>query len=206
MQTIWKRIEVWFESHTPELLPLLQPGASEEDIQRTEALLHVTFPEDIKESYGLHNGSGHVLVKGHALLSLDQMVEIWDFTVPPYEEEQDRSSPTEDDSEFWQEEEDDWRMAIPPGVFLPEGGYDRQLIPLLRWTDEGILCFDADPHDTCGVIFQYFAQGGGLSFYAWSWRELLSQFADDLEAGKYDIERGNSSCFLQFNDPTQPPI
>lgn len=206
MQTIWKRIEAWLESNAPELLPLLQPGANEEDIQRTEALLHVTFPEDIKESYRLHNGSGFFLTKGHALLSLDQMVETWDFTVPPYEEEQDLGEPADDASEFWQEDEDeDWRIAIPLGTFLPEHGYDRQLIPLLRWHDEGILCFDADPRDTCGVMFEYFAQSG-LTFYAWSWRELLSQYADDLEAGKYDIERGNGSCALVFNDPTQRPL
>lgn len=204
MQAIWKRVEAWLESNAPELLPLLQPGASEEDIRRTEALLNVTFPEDIRESYRLHNGSGHFLVKGHALLSLDQMVEVWDYTVPLFEEH-DRDEQVDDDTEFWQEEKDDWRIAIPLGTFLPESGYDRQLIPFLRWYDEGILCFDANSRNTCGVMFEYFAQSG-LSFYAWSWRELLSQFADDLEAGTYHVERGNGSWSLQFDDPSQQPL
>src|SRR5258708_39669523 len=47
MQTIWKRIEDWLNIHAPELTSLLQAGASEEDIQHTETLLNVTFPEDI---------------------------------------------------------------------------------------------------------------------------------------------------------------
>lgn len=205
MQAIWKRVETWLEYNAPEFLLLLQPGASEEDIRHTEALLNVTFPEDIRESYRLHNGSGHFLVKGHALLPLDQIVEFWDNVMPPFEE-QDLDEPVDDDSEFWQEEEDDWRIAIPLGTFFPENGYDRKLIPFLRWYDEGLLCFDADAHETCGIIFEYFAQGGGLTFYAWSWRELLSQFADDLEAGKYHIERRNSHWALILDDPTQRPI
>ncbi len=44
MQMIWKRIEDWLNIHAPELTSLLQPGASEEEIQHTEALLSVTFP------------------------------------------------------------------------------------------------------------------------------------------------------------------
>src|SRR5260370_30045776 len=57
MQTIWKRIEDSLNIHAPELTSLLQAGASEEDIQHTETLLNVTFPEDIKAYYRIHNGS-----------------------------------------------------------------------------------------------------------------------------------------------------
>lgn len=216
MQTIWKRVEDWLNTHAPELIRLLQPGASEEDIQQTEALLNVTFPEDIKESYRIHNGSGslfpesHLIVKSHALLSLKDMVDYWHMcmSVPPLEE-QYPDEPMDLDPEFPEEPEENWRTTLSPVqeyAVLLEEGYDHQLIPFLCWFDEGMLCFDTDPiHNTSGMIIEYFAQSG-FSFYASSWRDLLSSFADDLEAGKYRIERWNNHTSLSFNDPIQPPI
>lgn len=215
MQTIWKRIEDWLNIHAPELTSLLQAGASEEEIQHTEALLNVTFPEDIKVSYQIHNGSGglypqsHFLVKSHALLSLQEMVDDWRMYAPPAEE-QYPDEPTDLDPALEEPgEEENWRSLLSPeqdfSISLEEI-YDRQLIPFMRWSDEGRLCFDTDPtHHTYGMIIEYFAQSGFL-FYASSWRDLLSNFADDLEAGKYRVERWDNHTSLSFNDPTQRPI
>lgn len=211
VQTIWKRIKDWLNIHAPELTSLLQPGASEEDIQQTEALLNVTFPEDIRESYRIHNGSGglfpqsHFIVKSHALLSLKEMADYWRMYVPTVEEPYP-DEPTDLDPEFYDESEN-WRT----GLFLQQDSrimleeYDQKLIPFLRWFDEEVLCFDTDPvHNTYGMIIEYDPQSG-FSFYASSWRDLLSSFAGDLEAGKYRVERWDNHTSLSFNDPTQRP-
>ncbi|GHO58305.1 SMI1/KNR4 family protein [Ktedonobacter robiniae] len=203
MQTIWKRIEDWLNIHAPELTSFLQPGAREEEIQQTEALLNITFPEEIKESYRIHNGSKdlHFIDVFFALYSLKDMVDRWSFHAPPVEE-QYPDEPTDLDPEF-EEPEENWRVSLSPqqgdNIWIEEG-YDRQLIPFLNHLDERILCFDTDPiHNTYGMVIEYFAQNG-FSFYASSWYDLLSNFADDLEAGKYRVERKEGYTSLWFND------
>jgi cell wall assembly regulator SMI1 len=214
MQMIWKRIEDWLNIHAPELTSLLQAGASEKDIQQTEVLLHVTFPEDIRASYRIHNGSGglfpqsHFIVKSHALLSLQEMVDYWRMVAPPAGE-QYPDEPTDLPPEFLEEPEENWRSLLSPeqDTYVSiEEGYDRQLIPFLRCFDEGLLCFDTDlTHNTYGMIIDYFAQSGFL-FSALSWHDLLSSFADDLEAGKYRVERWDNHTSVSSNDPIQRPI
>jgi len=212
MQLIWKRIEDWLNIHAPELTSLLQPGASEEEIQHTEALLSVTFPEDIKASYRIHNGSGgifpqsHFIVKSHALLSLKEMVDYWRMYAPLVED-QYPDEPTDLDPES-SDEPENWRTGLFPQqayrIMLED--YDRKLIPFLRRFDEDALCFDTDPiHNTYGLLIDYAPQSG-FSFYASHWRDLLSSFADDLEAGNYRIERWDNDLFLTFDDPTQRPL
>jgi len=212
MQMIWKRIEDWLNIHVPELTSLLQPGASEEEIQHTEALLSVTFPEDIKASYRIHNGSGglfpqsHFIVKSHALLSLKEMVDYWRMYAPPVEG-QYPDGPTDLDPES-SDEPENWRTGLFPQqayrIMLED--YNRKLIPFLRCFDEAALCFDTDPvRNTYGMIIDYDPQSG-YSFYASHWHDLLSNFADDLEAGNYRIERWDNDLFLTFDDPTQRPL
>lgn len=214
MQTIWKRIEDWLHMHAPELVSLLQPGASEESIRQTEALLHVTFPEDIKASYRIHNGSGdrspeaHFIVRSRALLSLQGMVDTWHIVYPDekqYPDEAPRLNPAGEEREA----DNNWRSVLSPeqrSAISVERVYTRQLIPVLRSFDEGLLCFDtARIHNTYGMIIEDFAQSG-FSFTAASWRDLLSSFADDLEAGRYHVEHWNKRTSLRFNDPTQSAL
>jgi cell wall assembly regulator SMI1 len=54
MRTVWKRIDNWLTVHAPELGELLLPGATDEEIHATEAVIGVEFPEDIKASYRIH--------------------------------------------------------------------------------------------------------------------------------------------------------
>ena len=56
MQDIWDRIDNWLLANAPEVLLTLQSGATNEQIRKTEEYLSVSFPEDIKASYLIHNG------------------------------------------------------------------------------------------------------------------------------------------------------
>ena len=56
MQGTWARIDRWLAEATPDVLDSLQPGATDEQISNTEATLGVTFPEDVRVSYGIHDG------------------------------------------------------------------------------------------------------------------------------------------------------
>ena len=90
MQLIWTRIENWLADNAPEILENLNPGATEEEIKRTEEFLGVSFPEDFKDSYLIHNGQkpyvdtpdgqqwkDYCLMDMWQLLSLDRIKHEW---------------------------------------------------------------------------------------------------------------------------------
>lgn len=56
MQELWDRLETRLRANAPSVLETLQPGATEEQIAQTEALLSVQFPDDFKAAYRIHNG------------------------------------------------------------------------------------------------------------------------------------------------------
>jgi cell wall assembly regulator SMI1 len=72
VETIWNRIETWLAINAPEILNSLQPGATNQAINKAEAFLD-KLPEDAKASYRLHNGqaeSGQGLIDAWEFLSL----------------------------------------------------------------------------------------------------------------------------------------
>lgn len=76
MSILWQRIEQGFATHSPHLLDLLRPGASEEELLQAEEALGVPLPEDFKTFYRLHNGGCLLAPLGyseHITLSLDQI-------------------------------------------------------------------------------------------------------------------------------------
>lgn len=79
MSILWRRIEQGFATHSPHLLALCRPGASEEELLQAEEALGVPLPEDFKTLYRLHNGGCLLAPLGcseHITLSLDQIVGI----------------------------------------------------------------------------------------------------------------------------------
>ncbi|GHO47438.1 SMI1/KNR4 family protein [Ktedonospora formicarum] len=56
MSILWQRIEQGFATHSPHLLALCRPGASEEELLQAEEALGVPLPEGFKTLYRLHNG------------------------------------------------------------------------------------------------------------------------------------------------------
>jgi cell wall assembly regulator SMI1 len=82
----WKFIEDWFAREVPQFLPFLNAGATEEQIHAAERILGVTFPEDVRISYTIHNGetpqpgvilNGSGIFESDAFFSLEAMVEDW---------------------------------------------------------------------------------------------------------------------------------
>ena len=89
MQLSWTRIENWLADNAPEILENLNPGATEEEIKRTEEFLGLSFPEDVKDSYRIHNGQkpyvdtldgqqwDYCLIDYRQLLSLARIKDEW---------------------------------------------------------------------------------------------------------------------------------
>jgi cell wall assembly regulator SMI1 len=56
MSEIWKRIIAWFAANVPAKHYKFAEGASNEEIEKAEARMRLHFPDDLRESYLLHNG------------------------------------------------------------------------------------------------------------------------------------------------------
>jgi cell wall assembly regulator SMI1 len=80
MKTIWDRIHVWLAANAPKVQKSLCRGASERAIRAAEREMGVTFPDDVKACYRIHDGQregGADFLYGWHWNSLDGMLEDW---------------------------------------------------------------------------------------------------------------------------------
>ncbi len=89
LQEIWKRIETqlrieaWSEKRQVSDVPSdFQPGATEEEIQAVEIALGIAFPEDVKASYHIHNGSNRQALIGDPDQNLWELCSLRAFPNP----------------------------------------------------------------------------------------------------------------------------
>lgn len=174
MQEVWKRIEEWLKNNAPAVFEKLASGASETEIAKTERSLPVQLPEEVKESYRLHNGHPGWFISGGELLSLEGIEQEWTI----------------------------WKELLDNGDFQDEGGLEGTSSPDAGiqahwWNDKWIpvttngcgdnLCLDMAPAEggTIGQIITMVHDHESRSLIAPSFRTWLEDFADDLEAGKY---------------------
>lgn len=74
IRLIWDWIETWVRQHAPEALNNWYPGASEQEIQQVEQVLGITFLDDIKASWLLHDGTRLAFADFWRLLSIQQIL------------------------------------------------------------------------------------------------------------------------------------
>ena len=172
MQAIWHRIETWLAAHAPPLLASLQAGAQAEEIRRTETVLGVTLPADVKASYRIHNGqaagSPWLLEEGE-LLSLADIERGWGS---------------------WKELADAGVFADAPGK--PSGPiradwWNPRWIPITHDGSGNHLCLDLAPAPggTPGQLITVWHDDDQRRLVAPSFSAWLTQLADRLEAGIY---------------------
>src|SRR6476619_2797545 len=79
MQTLWGRIEAWLDAHVPGGANILAPGATTAESTYAERSLGVSFPEDVRDSFRLHDGQsdGPWLMWGDDLMSLSRIRDEW---------------------------------------------------------------------------------------------------------------------------------
>lgn len=199
MQVIWHRIEAWFETmQASELLNHFQPGATDADIQQVEALLGITFPDEIKASYHIHNGShGQALIGAPEfwgiweLYSLEAMVDHW----KRMQSQMDRFGRKEADRDAEGHFSEDGLIRYHPWRW---GWWHPKWIPLLGDQSGILLCLDfaPGPAGQIGQILHHDYEDICQRVLAPGWQAFLSAFADDLEAGDYSLKRIGGKVFL----------
>jgi cell wall assembly regulator SMI1 len=79
MKPIWDRIYVWLAANAPVVIDGLRPGASDEQIRQTERALGVTFPEDVRAAYRMHDGQSEDTssFEGFGWAPLERAMALW---------------------------------------------------------------------------------------------------------------------------------
>jgi cell wall assembly regulator SMI1 len=169
MEDLWRRIESWLAAHAPPLRACLAPGASSGAIERAEGNLQVRLPDDVRDSYSIHDGSGFGGLLPFPLLSLSRVVQEWS----------------------------NWRELLLKGTFgdaesTPQGSiktdwWNVRWIPFTHDGGGNHQCIDLDPAPggEVGQVINFDHEVGATEVLAPSFRVYLAAFADDLEAGCY---------------------
>ena len=174
MGDIWQRIDKWLSVNAPKVLNMLQPGATEAEIRETEKFLSVEFPDDVKDSFRIHNGQSNQkvgFINGLEFLSLKRIRDEWT----------------------------NWKDLFDSGAFGGWKSESEKEIRLDWWNPKWIPlthdwggnheCLDLAPteYGNVGQIISMWHDDGTRQVIAESFSHWLEQFANELEAGKYTL-------------------
>lgn len=175
MEKIWKRIESWLKQNAPDHLSDLQPGATDPDIKKAEQALSCELPGDVKESYRTHDGMrGGMgpLVAGWSLLSLAMIVKEW------------KGLKKVSDAGTFE------GMNGSPDAKIKADWWNPRWIPVASNSSGDFLCVDLDPQrgGKSGQVISFLHADPARKLVAKDFKSWLTEFAADLEAGKYKVE------------------
>lgn len=169
---LWRRFETWLKAEAPATLATLQDGATPEEIAATEALLGVSFPDDVRASYLLHNGQtdyANGLLGGREFLSLARIQREW---------------------KIWKELLDGGDLGDDCGAPSPEiqgDWWNPKWIPLTHDGGGNHDCLDLapTPQGNVGQIISFWHDEATRTVEAKSFTAWLAGFVEGCETGVY---------------------
>lgn len=172
IEEIWTRIDTWLAANAPEMLEALNPGASDNDIADTETFLGVTFPDDVRASYKIHDGQlpdQPGLLDAREFLSLERIRDewkVWKELLDGGDFDGINSEPHEGIKNDW------WNPAWIPLTYDGAGNHD---------------CLDLDPAPggKVGQIIEMWHDDAERVLVSPGFKPWLQEFAVGLEAGDY---------------------
>lgn len=174
----WNRVARWHSENVPDdegssIDRSLPAGASAEDINRAEWAIGLRFPDDLRASYLLHDGSGGygIFPWGYAFLSLRELVREW---------RQNRDLLAGHD-----------RATDPSGPIRPVH-WNPNWIPVGSNQSGDYDCIDLDPAPggTIGQVIRFNHEVGPTRVAATGIGPWVAEYADRLAAGadRYDSD------------------
>lgn len=177
LQEVWERILHWFARNAPQAA--FGPPANDGEVFKTETVLSLTFPDDVRDSYRVHNGMVMADVsffENMYLMSLEGIIESWTMWAGFL----DRG------------ELENWKVA--PEQTVKSVRWNKRWVPLLSDTVGEYVAVDLDPSlgGNVGQVIRITRSEGPQRVLAKSWHSWLSQYAIDLESGRYVLDEGGS--------------
>ena len=172
MEKLFARFTDWLGINHPEGLEVLNPPATDDDIQKLEAVLGFSLPEDLAQALKIHNGQNPVsgpLLPGGEFLSTKAIAEQWTI----------------------------WKGLVDEGTFKdirsePERGikndwWNIKWIPVTHDGGGNHSCIDTDPDKggTYGQVISMEHDMDERNLLAKSFTLWLSAYISDLEKGEY---------------------
>jgi cell wall assembly regulator SMI1 len=175
MKEAWERIEKWLKENYSEGLEMLNEGASNELIQKTEKTLEIEFPEEFKNFYRIHNGVSYLWLNGWELLSLEQITGEWIALKEML-----------DDSVF-----DDLTAETQKEILSV--WYNKHWIPFTCDGATNYECLDYKPtdHGRVGQIIKFWHDDDVRPLVADSFCEWVINYVEGLENGTFFYDEEN---------------
>jgi cell wall assembly regulator SMI1 len=173
----WRRIEAWLQKHTPKIHADLREPATDEDFEDAQDVLSVELPDELVDSYRVHNGQtgmANPVAGDWQLLSLAGVASQWKI-----------QKKLDDKGTF----ADTKTKTIGP---IRPTWWNNRWIPFAYNGSGGLTCVDLDPADggTVGQVVVYIHDREERRCIAKGLTEWLERLADDLESGKLKLEDG----------------
>ncbi|WP_010605276.1 SMI1/KNR4 family protein [Pseudoalteromonas maricaloris] len=182
----WERIIKWLEKNAPSIKEAIQPPASQELIEKVQSLVGLELPDDFKRLYATSNGispdARANLFFGMTFIPLERVCEHLEAI-------------NSRDSDFY-------LIHADRGI-KSEYRLSTSRIPFADDFGTSLLCIDLNPDEngTLGqVVFIDYNMDTGL-LLASSITELVQQFAEALEAGKYQLLEEAKTDGVEWLDP-----
>jgi cell wall assembly regulator SMI1 len=177
IQMLWKGIDTWYRTKALSVWdPSSSKGVSEEEIAHAETALGVSFPDDFKASYRIHNGGCPLPAWPEGLTSLNRIVGVWQM----FKEHRDQ--------DYIDDFPNQLAGPVQPSHWLPKwipfawGGYGGEYV-----------CLDLDPgpEGQIGQVVLRTHESEPAKLLAPSFEVWLASIAKDLKSGKYIVVDGS---------------
>lgn len=182
----WRRIEAWLRANGLPAHLALPPGASESAIRGAEAEMGLRLPEDVLESYRLHDGSGS---RGAQVAFADMY-----FVLPLAGE----NSVVGRRARLLELAKHETGSVGRPDGPIKSDWWNPRWVPIASDGNCNLLCIDLDPAagGTVGQVIEslYTAETRVL---ARSWGEWLAGLADALEGGLHRLTGHEHAVWLE---------
>ena len=194
----WSRIETWLGKHLPAVKESLRPGVSRADLAAFEKAVGRPLPEDVRESYRIHDGQRPIPgVWFGGVIFGDAVCPLLDST------DSMTSKSVLSEWRDWAELYEDLKKT--PGK-LASFGKDCSSVPaeaihcdytnpgwIPLYTEEGYSAsfgvdLDPGPKGVTGQVINFGRDDQRKYVLAWSWKQLLHEVAVELEAGNFVLK------------------
>jgi cell wall assembly regulator SMI1 len=172
MEETWRRIEAWLAEHVTDGSVTLNPGATEEAIQKAETTMGMRLPEDLRASYLRHNGQpydANGLLEGYLFQPLEQVVADW---------------------KVWKERTEEGAfegLDGDPEPFIQGDWWNVKWIPVAANGGGDHICVDMAPAHGgyYGQVIAMWHDWERRAYIAGGFQEWLQRIADGLESSAY---------------------
>lgn len=174
----WRRLEAWLTANVPEVAATLQAGCSKADLTAFEKDFSLSLPDDVKESFRIHNGQKRFTAAGPLAGEPLDPLEAVRSSLSCWRQLFEQEQQSDHDSGLG-----DRSTSYPPDAIRCEYATPNW-IPLGDWDGN---CYGVDlnpgPNGIQGQVINFGRDEEKKYVLAVSWGHFLQDIADELEAG-----------------------